>query len=856
MADETSTIDAPGSDDPRSVLASWANHGDEWVRYLVQEVLASGRPLTADHLEYAHALFRQEKGIDDRVLPTVGKLSVDETPEDIAEPLRLVRISEVTGVNAIEPGSVIEPHEGLTVLFGENGTGKTGYARVLKALAGSRTADTILGNVTTDQSTPQSAKINYTVGDSPDELLWKGEQGRAPFTRMSIFDSPAVNFHVDEDLEYVYVPASLALFNHVNAGLKGVQERIDGEVRQLNAPGQSLLSRFNREASVYASIETLGASTDLTALSLKADNGPNGGERIAAQQRAVAALEANTTASQITITQRSLAIVTKASEVASVLSTFDVAAYNSGLTRLTQLTADYETFRVQFFAAANLPSEPEDTWAAFVASGETYREHLRAEGAHDEGRCIYCRQSLGEAAVDLVNKYREYLDDKIAVDIREGDLTLQRLTTTVRALQLAELTAYVNEANGTDPVPIDLQVISESTSLATTLVDEVTGRRPASSDAVSAATALLTPLTRRRDELAASLVLLREQAANREDTLAAERRKLVELSAAVELKKSWPQIDIQVKNAKEADRLGLASRPIPSLGRQLTDLSKVSSDQMINQSFDTLFAEECAALRAPQLRVQFVGRQGKAQRRKTMPGNYKPSKVLSEGEQKVLAIADFLAEARLTGISATVVFDDPVSSLDHRRINEVADRIAKLAELTQVIVFTHDIFFATNLLSLFETSKRCTYYQVTDEDAKGTVTHASGPRWDTLKYLKSKINEAITDAKNSQGETRAAFIRTGYSWIRSWCEVLTETELLQGITQRYQPNVRMQSLANLKLDALGDAIKTVTTVFDDACRYIEGHSQPLATLGVSPTLAGLEADWQKLQDCKKTHDSA
>jgi len=65
---------------------------------------------------------------------------------------------------------------------------------------------------------------------------------------------------------------------------------------------------------------------------------------------------------------------------------------------------------------------------------------------------------------------------------------------------------------------------------------------------------------------------------------------------------------------------------------------------MINQSFDALFAEECAALRAPTLKVQFVGRQGKAQRRKVLRGQHKPSKVLSEGEQKVLAIADFLAE--------------------------------------------------------------------------------------------------------------------------------------------------------------------------------------------------------------------
>lgn len=32
-------------EDPRTVLARWANRGDEWVRYLVGQVLSTGRPV-------------------------------------------------------------------------------------------------------------------------------------------------------------------------------------------------------------------------------------------------------------------------------------------------------------------------------------------------------------------------------------------------------------------------------------------------------------------------------------------------------------------------------------------------------------------------------------------------------------------------------------------------------------------------------------------------------------------------------------------------------------------------------------------------------------------------------------------
>ncbi len=74
------------------------------------------------------------------------------------------------------------------------------------------------------------------------------------------------------------------------------------------------------------------------------------------------------------------------------------------------------------------------------------------------------------------------------------------------------------------------------------------------------------------------------------------------------------------------------------------------------------------------------------------------------------------------------------------------------------------------------------------------------------------------------------------------------------MTQRYQPNVGMTRLPNINTDKLGEIIPKVTEVFEEACRYIDGHSQPLVTLGVSPTLAGLEQHWAELQELKKAND--
>lgn len=842
--------------DPRDLLSEWANTSDEWVRYIVRHVLNGGGPLGSEEQYGAYVLFRQEKAFDTRELPRVEPLVTLEREDEAIEPLTLTSLSDVVGVNALVESGVIEPHAGLTILFGENGTGKTGYSRIFKALAASRTADVILGDIEAASPQPQSALVGYTLGTETKTYTWTGQQGVAPFTRMSIFDSPSVSFHVDDDLEYVYVPAALALFNHVIAGIKSVQAHIDQAVEDLRSGSTGILSRFPRTAAVYPLIETLGASTDLEHLRLLADADPDVETRIGDLRRTVAALEADTISAEIKLQQRVKRVLTQASNAATVMADFNVEAYGRERDTLHGLEEDYRAFRAALFEAADLPAEPDDTWSTFIEAGEAYQAHLIAVGAHDADRCLYCRQPLNEAARSLIGKYSEYLEDKITSDIAASKARLHAITEPVTSIQVNDVSTFADEYADTEDKPhfhveLDrtLSTIAElseqllAASAANTALTEHAG-----TDAIALGSALETAKQ--------ALGELRTQAATRADTLAEKKEELVELEAAAELTKSWTLIESHVRDAKQADRLTLLAKPMPGLLRAVTGLAKTASDQMINESFDALFNEECAALRAPALHVEFVGRQGRAQRRKILSGKHKPSKVLSEGEQKVLAIADFLAEARLAGITAPVIFDDPVSSLDHRRINEVAQRVASLADTTQVIVFTHDIFFASTLLTLMEATKRCSYFQITDEEGKGKVTRATGPRWDSLNNIKKNINETIQAAKSQDGDARAALVRTGYDWVRAWCEVFTETELLQGVTQRYQPNVRMTNLPKIKSEALPAAIDTVNRIFEEACRYIDGHSQPLPSLGVSPTLAGLEAHWAELTEARTAYNAA
>ncbi len=66
-------------------------------------------------------------------------------------------------------------------------------------------------------------------------MVWQGESGTAPFTRMTVFDSPAVALHLDGSMTYVFTPADLALFRYAHAAIEGMRGLLD-EARAAREP--------------------------------------------------------------------------------------------------------------------------------------------------------------------------------------------------------------------------------------------------------------------------------------------------------------------------------------------------------------------------------------------------------------------------------------------------------------------------------------------------------------------------------------------------------------------------------------------------------------------------------------------
>ncbi len=846
-----------GGATPRQLLVGWANEQDAWVRHIAANVLAAKQPLSKDEIAAAYEEFLLEKGLKAGEAPGVPLLEdLDETAQS-EERLEIASLSQIEGVNALAVGQSIEFDPGLTILFGENGSGKTGYARILKRMAAVRTAEEILPDVNASQ-TPvgPTATVSYKVGTVKDDVRWQNEAGLAPFTRMSVFDAPCVTIHVDSELNYVYVPVELALFSHIQEAVRGVQQLVEEEATALRPTGNHFPPRFTRGSAIYPLIETLGAATDSAQLEALGSLADEDLARHGELEVEISALKGSGVAAQHTAAKEMESRLGRLVDFVELLSNFNVEAYSTALEALERNREARRKARDELFAQDELAGPADDEWQEFVSQAEHYREHLGLDPYPVAGaKCLYCRQPLGDAAAALVQRYRNFIDDTLASQVAASERAAQGLILKPESVSLAVVRNDLAALQNLDHVPtyvtetLTLLDQAETTIAATTKLVPLLFNNIA-----SVASALRTVVTDARKKAAEAARSLGEQQLNSAEALRVRQLEFLELDARKSLSQILPQVVSHVRAAKRADQLsGLVKGLSQPVLRRLTELSKIASEDLVNRDFERLFKEECVQLRAPDVGLEFQGRRGKAERKKAV-ARYKPSAILSEGEQKVLALADFLAEGRMGTANAPIIFDDPVTSLDYKRMGEVASRICVLADTHQVVVLTHNIMFASTLLGIRGGGKkhRAKFYEIRDDGpTKGIVGLASEPRSDTPADFEKKINVLLEKTRKAdETVVRDALLGGAYGLLRSWCEAFVEQEMLQSVSQRYRVNIMMNGLAKIRADRLAAATAGLTPIFDRCSRFMPGHSQPTEQLNVQPNLSEFEGDFAAAKEIR------
>jgi hypothetical protein len=413
------------------LLVAWANQQDSWVRAIVSEVLASRRELSAEAVEQATDVYLAEKQLSEDEHTPTPLLGEQAAGEATSEALRLLELRECSGVNALAEHQAIAFNPSMTVLFGENAAGKSGYVRVLKRLANVRSAEPIIPDIhrASSSGAPQ-AVVRFTLGADEHELKWNGETGVQPFTRMSGFDAPAVALHLEDNVTYVYTPADLALFNYVYGGIEGVRSRLEAVLAQRQPRQNPFLTAFTRGSTVYPKIEQLGAATDLAELGALGVVSESEQSELDALRLSVEALSGTRSEGTSEMLRTRVAALRHLQVVIGAVAAFDSAAYEQAVRARTLAEQNQAAAAATVFRGGDLAAEARPSWQAFVEAGERYIAATgRSAYPSDGDECVYCQQELDEAAAALLRAYREYASGAAAAALdaaRAGMRAVQR----------------------------------------------------------------------------------------------------------------------------------------------------------------------------------------------------------------------------------------------------------------------------------------------------------------------------------------------------------------------------------------------------------------------------------------------
>lgn len=800
-------------------IQRWSSDQPAWQQDAIARIY-SKPDLTAQDLDDLYALLKVDHGIPDPAGRTPGKLSADQiagvAPK--GQRVQLESIKNLLHVNALAPDQHVPiAKTGLSVIYGENGAGKSGYSRVLKKACRARDRSELIhpdARLAPSEVGIAQASFDLLIDDQPVEVTWFANQpAPEPLSALAIFDSHCARAYVDNKGDFAYIPYGLDILEKLVGVCGKLKTMANNEAAALRPKLDVFVTLGQTQTKAGAQARSLSAKTRPADVEALASLTAADKERLALLTKAISERDPKQKAQDLKAKAiRHIELAQRMAKSAVHLTEAELAALRD-LIDYSVVAKEAAELASKVFKETPglLPGTGGDLWKALFEAARHFavESHPDQEFPHlgPESECPLCQNRLAQEGADRLERFEKFVQQE--AERRE------------KAARTAAIAAY-NQLRGT-PINLFLEgaLTAELEASDPTLLAQcqayqksLTLRHAGAVKACSpgecwnAISALTEDPRVRLNDIAVKLMA---EAKALEDS-ADDKIKALMLEEHAELDARSKLFDLKAVALDTIEKLILVSKleTCASKAGSTSGISKQSttlSNSIATQEVVAALNEELNALNVHELKAAMKAEtvRGKTQYKLvlTMPGNMSAKDILSEGEQRAIAIAAFLAEVNLGAGLGGVVFDDPVSSLDHRRRWHVAKRLAQEALKRQVIVFTHDIYFLCVLQQCAEALKLDLAPQCIRKAQGGFGVQSDRVPFDAMLTTKRigalrEMRAKVLAAKNlGDDEAQVRLTRDAYYNLRLAWERAVEEVLLFGVVTRFE-----EGISTLKLRAV------------------------------------------------------
>lgn len=665
-----------------------------WLKDLIIKVISSNGEISEEEL---NASLTQLKNNTASTLEMPAS-SVASIHQDIS----LISLRHKSGVCALAKDQTIIFSKDITLLYGKNGSGKSSYFRVLNEIIGGNHKTDIKRNIYASSEDDIDIELKYKEGTSIHSLNWDGTtRAINPLSLSSVFDSSYTStFLQRRSAETAIVfPYGLHLFAALTASMDKMKSRLQTEIDSIN----STLPAINLEA---VSEDVKRVITQSTFRQTQKDY---------IQQRYFISEEQLTSIQdcqnrisiihktdyddkiQINRTEHSLfsSLNEHISTCKQELASF-IKEGNEIINLLKQSVEKKEKTKAQISILEEIGNTNSKDWQSFISSGRLFVERV----SFDSDTCPYCRQKLSEKAHDIIEAYSLYLSDKSINETKELEGKKQnlisRINNFVTSFRITQQFKNLLVSSG-DLYEKTISSLEHFSQLKQQIVNAIQEGNACNVPVYNGdITEKLTDIIERLNVQLETLENDKKEKENQLNELNGLLKPLLEIqriSTQKSLFEDW------FSKKESIDGLLKCQRELST--RNISSLARIASQTLITDNLKTKFQEELNALGLQKIRVDLVdagATRGQSFMQLSLANRNSVSDILSEGEQKGVALALFIAEKRMQLSNNPIILDDPVNSLDHIITAKLVERLSTLGN--QIIIFSHNLLLQNSLSSL------------------------------------------------------------------------------------------------------------------------------------------------------------
>lgn len=643
-------------------ILEWSMERPVWQRDSLRRLLVAGA-ISATDIQELTELCKSAYGLSE------AKAFEPLTKEHLAikgQQTAAVSITGVThhcGVNALASEQTVTFGPNLTIVFGWNAAGKSGYARILKRACRSRGVENILGNVLSQEAPLKpNVTIRYGEGTAQVPLDWTPETPSSEaLARVGVFDAHSAPVYLRDKTDVAFRPYGLDIFDKLSSICGEVRTRLQDEQNKLSK-AVPVLPRFPEGTRAKTMVDSLTGLTNVQEVRALATLSPEDTRRLNElrdRRRDFQSADPQQRARELR--SKSERISSVANHLEQVVSILDATRMAALRTASDDVRAAREAVALLQKAALTpdlLPGTGGETWKRMWESAAEFSRVAKPGTAFppEDGPCPFCQQPIGPNAAARLQHFAEYVSSETQATLKNAESRFKSCLSqmTGAVIERNDIKLALDELSGDDPELAERirQFLAEGLRVQNAV-------RNGTKDPPSLPSA--APIT----ELRAAAMSLQARAAQLgtagifDPKLAQE---VAELESRLLLSEQLGVVlgEIERKQRLAAYRQCIDETSTQQITRKSTDLTKA----LVTDQLRSTFQDELRKLEFKHLAIEIEaagGARGALFHHlvfPTAPGILVMD-VLSEGECRTLSLAAFLTELSTSPSQSAIILTTP-----------------------------------------------------------------------------------------------------------------------------------------------------------------------------------------------------